>query len=158
MPPLTHFDAAGQAHMVDVGAKPETRRSATACGRIYMQAEAFALLQQGHSRKGDILGIARIAAIQGTKHTALLIPLCHPLSLSHVVVEFSLHEAEACAEVRVTAQTHGRTGVEMEALCGVNAALLTIYDMLKAVDKTMRIDAVRLLAKQGGRSGDFVAD
>ena len=156
--PLTHFDAQGQAHMVDVGAKPATRRTAVATGRISMQAATLALIASGTAKKGDVIGIARIAAIQGTKRTADLIPLCHPLALTRVAVDFT-PEPEACRlHITVTAETVGRTGVEMEALSGVTAGLLTVYDMLKAVDRGMQIGGVRLLEKRGGKSGHWQAD
>lgn len=155
--PLTHFDAAGQAHMVDVGAKPETHRLARAEGRIRMQPETLALIRQGSAAKGDVLGIARIAAIQATKRTGDLIPLCHPIGLTHVEVEFNVDEASTSIAVSVTTETVGRTGVEMEALTGVSAALLTIYDMCKAADRGMVIDGIRLLEKRGGKSGHWQA-
>lgn len=155
---LTHFNDAGQAHMVDVGQKAETSRSATATGYITMQPSTFALLQSGNAKKGDVLGIARLAAIQGTKHTALLIPLCHPLALTRVAVDFEAEPGHYRVHIRVTTDTVGRTGVEMEALTGAMAGLMTIYDMLKAVDRGMRIDGVRLLEKKGGKSGHWVAE
>ena len=158
MNPLTHFNAAGQAHMVDVGDKPETRRVAVATGHITMLPATFALLQGGNAKKGDVIGIARLAAIQGTKQTASLIPLCHPLALTRVNVDFSVDEALSRVDIFVTSETVGRTGVEMEALSGVMAGLLTVYDMLKAVDRGMQIDGVRLLEKQGGKSGHWQAD
>lgn len=154
---LTHFDTEGQAHMVDVGAKRETHRVARATGLIRMQPATFALLAQGTAKKGDVIGVARIAAIQGAKRTADLVPLCHPLPITRVAVDF---EADATAStVRCTAQveTHGRTGVEMEALTAVQVGLLTVYDMLKAVDRGMVIDGVRVLEKHGGKSGDWTA-
>jgi cyclic pyranopterin phosphate synthase len=155
--PLTHFDAAGQAHMVDVGDKPETHRLARAEGRIRMQPTTLALIKQGNAAKGDVLGIARIAGIQATKRTGDLIPLCHPLGLTHVEVEFAIDEPSNSVTVRVTTETVGRTGVEMEALTGVSAALLTIYDMLKAADRGMVVDGIRLLEKRGGKSGHWQA-
>ena len=158
MSSLTHFNDAGQAHMVDVGAKAETRRVAVATGYITMLPETFALLSQGHAKKGDVIGIARLAAIQGTKQTANLIPLCHPLALTRVNVDFTVDEALSRVDIFVTSETVGRTGVEMEALCGVMAGLLTVYDMLKAVDRGMQISGVRLLEKQGGKSGHWLAD
>ncbi|MGM8062119.1 cyclic pyranopterin monophosphate synthase MoaC [Vogesella indigofera] len=158
MNPLTHFNAAGQAHMVDVGDKPETRRVAVATGHITMLPATFALLQGGNAKKGDVIGIARLAAIQGTKQTANLIPLCHPLALTRVNVDFSVDEVLSRVHIFVTSETVGRTGVEMEALSGVMAGLLTVYDMLKAVDRGMQIDGVRLLEKQGGKSGHWQAD
>lgn len=157
LPVLTHFDTEGQAHMVDVGAKRETHRVARATGLIRMQPATFALLAQGTAKKGDVIGVARIAAIQGAKRTADLVPLCHPLPITRVAVDF---EADAAAStVRCTAQveTHGRTGVEMEALTAVQVGLLTVYDMLKAVDRGMVIDGVRVLEKHGGKSGDWTA-
>lgn len=156
-PALTHFDTQGQAHMVDVGGKQTTHRIARATGIIRMQPATFALLAQGTARKGDVIGVARIAAIQGAKRTADLVPLCHPLPITRVTVEF---ESDAGAStVRCTAQveTHGRTGVEMEALTAVQVGLLTVYDMLKAADRGMVIDGVRVLEKHGGQSGDWHA-
>lgn len=155
--PLTHFDAAGQAHMVDVGAKPETARLARASGRIRMRPETFALIRAGSVRKGDVLGIARIAAIQAAKRTGDLIPLCHPLALTRVAAEFALDEGRCSVTCTTTAETFGRTGVEMEALTACSAALLTIYDMCKAVDRGMVIEEIRLLEKAGGKSGHWVA-
>lgn len=143
--------------MVDVGGKSETRRIARAGGHIDMAADTFALLQAGNNKKGDVVGIARLAAIQGTKRTADLIPLCHPLSLTRVAVEFSADAAAKRLYIEVTTETVGRTGVEMEALSGVMAGLLTVYDMLKAVDKGMAIGGVQLLEKQGGKSGHWLA-
>ncbi|MEA1049227.1 cyclic pyranopterin monophosphate synthase MoaC [Lamprobacter modestohalophilus] len=156
---LTHFNRAGEAQMVDVGAKPETDRVAQAEGCIRMQPETLRLIEQGGHAKGDVLGIARIAGIMGAKRTADLIPLCHPLALTKVDCSFDVQQATAKAAVvfcRVTVATRSRTGVEMEALCAVQIALLTIYDMCKAVDRGMVIDQVRLLEKQGGRSGHWV--
>lgn len=158
MAELTHFDAQGQAHMVDVGAKPSTHRVARASGFIRLQAQSYALLTSGTSHKGDVLAIARVAAIQGCKRTADLIPLCHPLALTKVTVEFAPHATDYCVHLTVTTATVGPTGVEMEALSGVMAGLLTIYDMLKAVDRGMTIENVRLLEKSGGRSGIWRAD
>ncbi|MCC4115754.1 cyclic pyranopterin monophosphate synthase MoaC [Aromatoleum toluclasticum] len=155
---LTHFDAQGQAHMVDVGGKSETRRVAVAHGSISMKPETFAMVKSGSAKKGDVLGIARIAAIQGSKRTSELIPLCHPIPLTRVAVEFELDEAESRIACTVTAETVGRTGVEMEALTAVNVALLTIYDMCKAVDRGMRMDGIQLLEKLGGKSGHWVAE
>ena len=157
MSELTHFDSSGQAHMVDVGSKSETRRIATATGHISMQPDTFAMLMAGSAKKGDVLGVARLAAIQGTKQTAQLIPLCHPLALTHVGVEFEPEAALQRMHLRVTTETVGRTGVEMEALSGTMAGLLTIYDMLKAVDRGMEIGGVRLLEKIGGKSGHWQA-
>lgn len=155
--PLTHFDANGQAHMVDVGAKAETARRAVACGRIRMQPATLELIRSGNGHKGDVLGVARIAAIQGSKRTAELIPLCHPLPLTRVGVEFRILDAECSVECEVVAETVGRTGVEMEALTAVSVALLTVYDMLKAADRGMCIKEVRLLEKDGGKSGHWKA-
>ena len=155
---LTHFDAAGEAHMVDVGDKAATRRVALAAGRIHMRQETLAAIRAGNAGKGDVLGVARIAAIQATKRTAELIPLCHPLALTRVAVEFSLDDKVSCVECRVRTETVGPTGVEMEALTGVSVALLTIYDMCKAMDRGMRMEAVRLLEKSGGKSGVWQAD
>ena len=155
---LTHFDEQGQAHMVDVAGKAATHRVAVATGRIEMLPGTFALIQSGTVKKGDVLGIARIAAIQAAKKTSDLIPLCHPLALTRVAVDFELlpdpaHPAVACT-VRV--ETVGPTGVEMEALTAVNVALLTVYDMCKAVDRGMTITGVHLQEKHGGKSGSFV--
>ena len=154
---LTHFDAAGQAHMVDVGAKDETHRVAVATGCIHMQPATFALVQSGSAKKGDVIGIARTAAIMASKRTADLIPLCHPIALNRVAVNFDLQPQDSSIHCTVTAETRGRTGVEMEALTAVQIGLLTIYDMCKAVDRGMIIDGVRLLEKHGGKSGDWVA-
>lgn len=154
---LTHFDQEGQAHMVDVGEKNETRRIAKAAGRIEMNARTLELIASGSAKKGDVLGIARIAAIQGSKRTSELIPLCHPLYLTRVAVEFNLDKKNNAVECTVIAETFGRTGVEMEALTAVNIALLTIYDMCKAVDRGMTLTQIRLLEKQGGRSGHWQA-
>jgi cyclic pyranopterin monophosphate synthase len=155
--PLTHFDAAGQAHMVDVGAKAETARLARASGRIRMQPATFELIQSGTAKKGDVLGVARIAAIQATKRTSDLIPLCHPIALTRVAAEFELDAATSSVTCTVTAETFGRTGVEMEALTACSAGLLTIYDMCKAVDRGMVIEEIRLLEKAGGKSGHWTA-
>lgn len=152
---LTHFDKAGQAHMVDVGAKAETERVARAAGTIRMLPATLALVKAGDAAKGDVLGIARIAAIQGAKRTSELIPLCHPLPLTRVAVKFVIDDATSSVSCEVTAQTVGRTGVEMEALTAVSVALLTIYDMMKAVDRGMTIGEVRLLEKMGGKSGHW---
>jgi cyclic pyranopterin phosphate synthase len=155
--PLTHFDAAGQAHMVDVAAKAETHRVARATGTIRMQPATFALLAQGQAKKGDVIGIARIAAIQGAKRTADLVPLCHPLPITRVAVDFDLDPPASTVRCTATVETLGRTGVEMEALTAVQVGLLTVYDMLKAADRGMVIDGVRVLEKHGGKSGDWVA-
>ena len=155
--PLTHFDSHGQAHMVDVGAKTDTHRIARATGTIRMLPATLALIAQGSARKGDVIGIARIAAIQAAKRTAELIPLCHPLPLTRVAVDFSLDEAASAVHCEAQAETVGRTGVEMEALTAVQVGLLTIYDMCKAADRGMVMTDVRLLEKQGGKSGHWVA-
>jgi cyclic pyranopterin phosphate synthase len=157
MPELTHFDAAGQAHMVDVGGKQETKRIAVARGSIHMLPETFALIRDGNAKKGDVIGIARIAAIQGSKRTADLIPLCHPLALTRVKVDFDLDEKLPGVHCTVQVETLGRTGVEMEALTAVQVGLLTVYDMCKAVDRGMTITDVKVLEKHGGKSGDWVA-
>lgn len=157
MSPLSHFTQDGQAHMVDIGAKAETRRKAVATGSISMRASTLALLCQGQTSKGDVIGVARLAAIQGSKHTALLIPLCHPLSLTHVNADFRIDSDAQCIHLTVSTETCGRTGVEMEALTAVMTGLLTLYDMLKAVDRGMRIEGIRLLEKQGGKSGHWQA-
>ena len=154
---LTHFDAAGQAHMVDIAAKDVTRRVAIAGGSIRMQPATLARVRDGSAAKGDVLGIARIAAIQGAKRTADLIPLCHPIALTRVTVDFEIDEARSSVHCRARAECDGRTGVEMEALTAVQVGLLTIYDMLKAVDRGMVMDDVKLLEKHGGKSGSFVA-
>ena len=157
MSQLTHFDSAGQAHMVDVGEKSETRRVARAAGTIHMLPATLHTILQGDAKKGDVLGIARIAAIQGAKRTSELIPLCHPLGLSRVAVDFEILQPDAI-HASVTAETIGRTGVEMEALTAVSVALLTIYDMCKAVDRGMRLGDIRLLEKTGGKSGHWLAE
>jgi len=156
MSELTHFDQQGQAHMVDVSDKASTTRVAVAQGRIVMQPSTLALIAEGRAGKGDVLGVARIAAIQGAKRTADLIPLCHPLALSKVAVEFELDEASSAVVCRVTVQTVGPTGVEMEALTAVQVGLLTIYDMCKAADRGMVMTDVGLLEKVGGKSGHWV--
>ncbi|WP_250450427.1 cyclic pyranopterin monophosphate synthase MoaC [Caballeronia sp. ATUFL_M2_KS44] len=154
---LTHFDAAGEAHMVDVGDKGETRRIAVARGSIAMLEGTLALIREGRAKKGDVLGVARIAAIQGAKRTADLIPLCHPLALTRVAVDFSIDDTLPGVHCEVRVETVGRTGVEMEALTAVQVGLLTIYDMCKAVDRGMTITNVRVMEKHGGKSGDWVA-
>ncbi len=153
---LTHFDSAGQAHMVDVADKAETRRVARAGGSIAMQPATLRLILEGSGKKGDVLGVARLAAIQASKRTAELIPLCHPLALTRVGVEFEVDEANAEVHCTVTAETVGRTGVEMEALTAAGVGLLTIYDMCKAVDRGMVIRNIRLLEKIGGKSGHWL--
>lgn len=154
---MTHFDAAGQAHMVDVGAKPETARLARASGRIRMKVETFAMIVGGTASKGDVLGIARIAGIQAAKRTAELVPLCHPVPLTSVAIEFLPDPQAHAIECRATVECHARTGVEMEALTAVQVALLTIYDMAKAVDRGMVMEAIHLLEKRGGKSGTWKA-
>ena len=156
LPPLTHFDAQGQAHMVDVSAKSETRRVARAEGLIVMLPATLERVLAGDNKKGDVIGIARIAAIQGAKRTADLIPLCHPIPLTRVAADFA-PEGTDTIRCTVTAETVGRTGVEMEALTAVQVGLLTIYDMCKAVDKGMTMTGIRLLEKQGGKSGHWTA-
>lgn len=158
MPEFTHFDAAGQAHMVDVGGKDETKRIAIARGSIRMKPDTLALIRDGHAKKGDVLGVARIAAIQGAKRTADLIPLCHPLALTRVAIEFALDEALPGVHCTAQVETLGRTGVEMEALTAVQVGLLTVYDMCKAVDRGMVITDVGVQEKHGGKSGDWVAE
>ena len=150
---LTHFDDDGRARMVDVGRKTETHRVAIATGRISMLASTLERILAGSAAKGDVLGVARVAAIQASKRTADLIPLCHPISLTRVGVEFEADRAATAIDCTVTAETVGRTGVEMEALTAVSVGLLTIYDMCKAVDRAMQIDGIRLLEKRGGHSG-----
>lgn len=157
MTEFTHFDTSGQAHMIDVADKAETRRVAIASGDIRMQPATLRLIMQGDAKKGDVLGIARVAAIQGSKRTAELIPLCHPIGLTRVGVEFASDEAVPAIHCTVTAETVGRTGVEMEALTAVSVALLTIYDMCKAADRGMTISNIRLLEKTGGKSGQWTA-
>ncbi len=156
--PLTHFDANGQAHMVDVAEKSETRRIARAAGTVFMQPSTLALIESGDAKKGDVLGVARIAAIQAAKRTADLIPLCHPIALTQVGVEFALDRERACITCEATAETVGRTGVEMEALTAVSVGLLTIYDMCKAVDRGIHFENIRLLEKEGGKSGRWKAE
>jgi len=155
---LTHFDERGAAHMVDVGSKDETHRVATAAGFIRMRPETLALVQSGSAKKGDVLGVARIAAIQAAKRTSDLIPLCHPVPLTRVAVEFAVDPAASRIECRGTVECTARTGVEMEALTAVQVGLLTIYDMCKAADRGMVIESVRLLEKRGGKSGSYVAE
>ena len=152
---LSHFDSSGQAHMVDVGEKPETRRVARASGVIRMSSSTLKLIVAGGAKKGDVLGVARIAAIQGAKRTGSLIPLCHPISLTRIAAEFSVDKRASTVQLAVTVETLGRTGVEMEALTGVSVGLLTIYDMCKAVDRAMTIRDIKLLEKSGGRSGKY---
>jgi len=155
MSSLTHFDAQGQAHMVDVADKAHTQRIGVAGGRIEMLPATLAIIESGSAKKGDVLGIARIAGIMAAKKTSELIPLCHPLALTRVAIEFEV--VPAGISCRATVETVGPTGVEMEALTAVQVALLTIYDMCKAVDRSMTITDVKLLEKHGGKSGSFVA-
>ena len=155
--PLTHFDDRGQAHMVDVAEKRETARIARAAGVVFMLPATLALIEAGTARKGDVLGVARIAAIQAAKRTPDLIPLCHPIALTRVGVEFAIDRERACITCEATAETVGRTGVEMEALTAVSVGLLTIYDMCKAVDRGIRFESIRLLEKDGGKSGHWQA-
>ena len=156
MPKLTHFDADGAAHMVEVGAKAETVRVAVAAGAVEMSATTLALVRTGTAGKGDVLGVARVAAIGGAKRTSELIPLCHPVRLTGIDVEFALVDGEpARIDIQVTARAFDRTGVEMEALTAVTVAALTIYDMLKAAERGMRVVDIRLVSKSGGRSGDW---
>jgi cyclic pyranopterin phosphate synthase len=157
MSELTHFDSTGQAHMVDVAAKPDTHRVAVAVGTIVMRPETLNKIREGSASKGDVLGIARVAAIQGAKRTAELIPLCHPIALSSVNIEFKLLSERNAVECSARTETVGRTGVEMEALTAVSVALLTIYDMCKAVDRGMRIEGIHLMEKRGGKSGHWRA-
>ena len=155
--PLTHFDAGGRAHMVDVSAKTETHRIALASGSIRMMPETLAIILSGGAKKGDVLGIARIAAIMGAKRTSDLIPLCHPLALTRVTVEFVPDQARNSVHCRAQVETVGKTGVEMEALMAVQVGLLTIYDMCKAIDRGMVMTDIRVLEKQGGKSGHWSA-
>ncbi len=152
---LTHFDARGAAHMVDVGAKDATHRIAVASGRIRMSAATFRLVAAGRAKKGDVLGVARIAAIQAAKRTPELIPLAHPIPVTRVAVEFDLEKKTSSIAIAVTVECHGQTGVEMEALTAVSVGLLTIYDMVKAADRGMSLCDVRLDEKRGGKSGHF---
>ncbi len=158
MSPLTHFDKSGQAHMVDVGDKPESKRIAVASGVITMLPATLKLIQQGDAKKGDVLGVARIAAIQASKKTADLIPLCHPIALTKVSVTFDVNEKTSAITITSSCETTGQTGVEMEALTAGSVGLLTIYDMVKAVDRTMVISNIHLVEKTGGRSGVYKRD
>lgn len=155
---LTHFDAKGDAHMVDVGAKNETKRIARARGEIRMAPETFALVREGRAKKGDVVGVARIAAIMASKRTSEIVPLCHPIALTHVAVDFELDEAQSRVVCIAQCECVGQTGVEMEALMSVQAGLLTVYDMLKAVDRGMVMSDVCLLEKAGGKSGHWVRE
>ena len=155
MSKLTHFNKQGEAHMVNVGEKPMSHRVAVADGRIRMRTETLQLVHSGGHKKGDVLGIARIAGIMGAKKTAELVPLCHPLALTSVEVEFNMEETPAAIYCKATAETHGQTGVEMEAITAVQVSLLTIYDMCKAVDRGMVLQDIALLSKTGGKSGTW---
>jgi cyclic pyranopterin phosphate synthase len=155
MAKLTHFDAKGDAVMVDVAAKPVTERVAVAGGTIAMQPQTLARIREGQIAKGDVLAVARLAGIMAAKKTGDLIPLCHPLGLDAVSIDFALDEARSAVDITATCKVHGRTGVEMEAMCAVSVAALTIYDMCKAIDRGMRIGEIRLKRKSGGKSGDF---
>lgn len=157
MTELTHFDRQGAAQMVDVGDKPESRRRAVACGRIVMRPETLNMIRAGDAKKGDVLGVARIAGIQGAKRTADMIPLCHPLALTKIGIAFELSDELAAVEVEAVIETVGRTGVEMEALMAVNICLLTIYDMCKAVDRGMHLENIHVREKSGGKSGYALA-
>ena len=154
---LTHLADDGSAQMVDVGAKAGTRRVAVAGGSVFMRPETLRLIREGQIKKGDVLGVARVAGIMAAKRTSELIPLCHPLPIENIAVELSLNMDANTVEIRATARTTGKTGVEMEALTAVSVAALTIYDMAKAVDRAMRIGDIRLLEKRGGKSGDYRA-
>ncbi len=155
---LTHFDAAGNAAMVDITGKDVTDRSATARGRVLMAPKTLKIIMDGTAKKGDVLGVARLAGIMGAKRTADLIPLCHPLPISAVTVELTPNPAENAVEIEATVRTTGRTGGEVEALTAASVAALTVYDMCKAVDRAMRIEAVRVVHKAGGKSGEFTQD
>ncbi len=157
MADLTHFDQDGRAHMVDVGSKPVTSRRAVAAGQITMAGETLEKIRSGGFGKGDVLAVARIAGIMGAKQTASLIPLCHPLGLDHVALDLALDDDLPGVNITATCQVTGRTGIEMEAMTAVSVAALTIYDMCKAVDRSMQIGAIRLTHKSGGKSGDFNA-
>ena len=155
MTELTHFDERGQARMVDVSAKPETQRVAVARGRVQVHSETLRIVREGRAAKGDVLGVARVAGIMAAKRTADLIPLCHPIPLTKVELDLEPNEAESCIEIEARVETVGRTGVEMEALTAVAVAALTVYDMLKAIDRGITIDAIGLVLKAGGRSGEW---
>lgn len=158
MSELTHFDECGQAHMVNVGEKAETHRKAVASGRISMAPATLELIASGSAKKGDVLGIARVAAIMASKRTADLVPLCHPIGLTRVAVEFEMDQVQNAVVCRATCECYGKTGVEMEALTAVQVGLLTIYDMCKAVDRGMVMSDIRLLEKDGGKTGRWTAD
>ncbi len=155
---LTHLDESGQAAMVDVGRKRDTERIAVARGQVAMKAETLALIREGALKKGDVLAVARLAGVMAAKRTADLIPLCHSLQLTHVEVSLTLDDNPPCVLIEATARTVGKTGVEMEALTAVSVAALTVYDMAKAVDREMRIEAIRLAEKRGGQSGDVILE
>ncbi len=155
---LTHLTEDGSAQMVDVGAKAQTRRVAVAAGRVSMQPQTLRLIRAGELKKGDVLGVARIAGIMAAKRASELVPLCHPLPIEQIAVQLCLNEAANAVDIRATVQTTGKTGVEMEALTAVSVAALTIYDMAKAVDRGMRIGDIRLLEKRGGSRGDYMAE
>jgi cyclic pyranopterin monophosphate synthase len=155
---LTHLDENGAARMVDVGAKADTERVAVAAGSVFMQPETLRLIQEGALKKGDVLTVARIAGIMAAKKTSELIPLCHPIPLTHLDLEMRLDDDQSAVHITATARTIGKTGVEMEALTAVSVAALTIYDMAKAVDRAMRLSDIRLLEKRGGQRGDYVAE
>jgi len=155
---LSHLDQKGHARMVDVGAKPDTERMAVARGEVAMRPETLRLIKEGNLPKGDVFSVARLAGIMAAKRTPELIPLCHPLFLSHIDVELALNEERNCVEITATVRSVGKTGVEMEALTAVSVAALAVYDMAKAVEKTMRIQNIRLVEKHGGKSGDIVLE
>lgn len=155
-PKLTHVDESGKARMVDVGAKPETERLAVAKGEVVMRPETLKLIREGAIKKGDVLTVAQVAGIAGGKRTSDLIPFCHPLALTHLAVDFELDDDLPGVRITASARTFGKTGVEMEALTAVSVAALTIYDMAKAAEKTMRIENIRLVEKRGGQSGDVI--
>lgn len=154
--PLSHIDESGQARMVDVSQKPDTERIAIAAGEVLMRPDTLALIRAGAIKKGDVLSVAQVAGVMAAKRTAELIPLCHPLPLTQVLVDFELDDSLPGVRIKATARTVGKTGVEMEALTAVSVAALTIYDMAKAAEKTMRLQNIRLLEKHGGRSGDVI--
>lgn len=155
---LTHLDTQGTARMVDVGSKPDAERLAVASGAVYMQPQTLRLIREGQLKKGDVLSVARIAGIIAAKRTADLIPLCHPVALTHLDLDFSLDDAASAVRITASARTTGKTGVEMEALTAVSVAALTIYDMAKAVDRAMRLGDIHLLEKRGGQHGDYTAE
>lgn len=157
-PRLTHLDEKGAARMVDVGSKPDTERIAIAAGTVYMKPATLALIRQGALKKGDVLTVARISGMMAAKKTSELIPLCHPIALTHLDVELTLDEPASAVQIVATARTTGKTGVEMEALTAVSVAALTVYDMAKAVDREMRLSDIRLLEKHGGQHGDYKAE